>query len=578
MPIKLANNASGTLATAINASDTGIALTTGDGAEFPTLAASDYFYATITSTAGTQEIVKVTARSGDSLTVVRAQEGTTAAGFAAGARFELRVTAAAINDLVEKVRTDLAATSGSNLVGFLQSGTGAVATTVQAKLRETVSTSDFGIAGTGDETAKLQAFIDYLSSSRKLGILDKTVSFASNILFKSNVTLIGTGENFGGCLNPTGSAKILFDGVAAGTTYVQHCQIENILVYGNNSTAQNVIEIRNGYSNYFKNVRLHAVSANTNANKTGILIEGDADIRFDNLEVHGDSTYGTKYCVYITGGQVSFNQFDLEKSGTASLYLTGGHTTVIDPYLERFSGYGIYKGPSASLTVVGGEVVHSGGSGLGILCDGDNFTLTGSKYIDSTAGSFPYLVQVKNTDPTVANISRNVSIFGVPLSQVQYDANSYGPLAYNPSMTTDSAQTMTRKLYSRTITLADNTATTFFRVFQTGATTATLACRFRVWAQSSGFGKGFTEYVTLITRGGSNVAFTPLTQVFNNAQNSSANWSITLSGSATAVDANNIDFQATIDLTGTLNNGGTNAVYCTLEIEGPIAAWRVTQP
>ena len=35
MPIKLANNASGTLATAISASDTGIALTTGDGAEFP---------------------------------------------------------------------------------------------------------------------------------------------------------------------------------------------------------------------------------------------------------------------------------------------------------------------------------------------------------------------------------------------------------------------------------------------------------------------------------------------------------------------------------------------------------------
>ena len=48
MPIKLANNASGTLATAVSASDTGLALTTGDGAEFPTLAAGDYFYATLT--------------------------------------------------------------------------------------------------------------------------------------------------------------------------------------------------------------------------------------------------------------------------------------------------------------------------------------------------------------------------------------------------------------------------------------------------------------------------------------------------------------------------------------------------
>ena len=98
MPIKLANNSSGTLATAISASDTGISLTTGDGAEFPTLSAGDYFYATITSSGGTQEIVKATARSGDSLTVVRAQEGTSAAGFAAGARFELRVTAASIQE------------------------------------------------------------------------------------------------------------------------------------------------------------------------------------------------------------------------------------------------------------------------------------------------------------------------------------------------------------------------------------------------------------------------------------------------------------------------------------------------
>jgi hypothetical protein len=102
MPIKLANNASGTLATAISASDTGVALTTGNGAAFPTLGAGDYFYATLTSAGGTQEIAKVTARVGDSLTVVRAQEGTTAQSFAAGARFELRVTAASVRDLVEE--------------------------------------------------------------------------------------------------------------------------------------------------------------------------------------------------------------------------------------------------------------------------------------------------------------------------------------------------------------------------------------------------------------------------------------------------------------------------------------------
>lgn len=99
MGIQLKNNASGTLATSISASDTGIVLTTGNGANFPALSTGDYFYATLESTGGTSEIIKVTVRSGDSLTVVRAQEGTTAQSFAAGSRIELRVTMQSVVDV-----------------------------------------------------------------------------------------------------------------------------------------------------------------------------------------------------------------------------------------------------------------------------------------------------------------------------------------------------------------------------------------------------------------------------------------------------------------------------------------------
>jgi hypothetical protein len=127
MPIKLKNNVSGFLATAISASDTGLVLQSGNGAAFPTLGASDYFYATLVSTGGTQEVVKVTARVGDTMTVVRAQEGSSAAGFAAGTRIELRVTAQSVLDA--------------------------------ARYTEIVSVKDFGAVGDGvaDDTAAFTA-------------------------------------------------------------------------------------------------------------------------------------------------------------------------------------------------------------------------------------------------------------------------------------------------------------------------------------------------------------------------------------------------------------------------------------
>lgn len=93
MGIKLTNNANATLAAGINSSATSITLTSGQGARFPTLTASDYFYATLIDTSNNLEIVKCTARSTDVLTVVRAQESTTARAYSTGDRIEIRITA-----------------------------------------------------------------------------------------------------------------------------------------------------------------------------------------------------------------------------------------------------------------------------------------------------------------------------------------------------------------------------------------------------------------------------------------------------------------------------------------------------
>jgi hypothetical protein len=61
----------------------------------------------------------------------------------------------------------LAASGGAGLVGFIQAGTGAVARTTQAKLRETVSVKDFGAVGDGvtNDTAAIAAAFAAVSAN-----------------------------------------------------------------------------------------------------------------------------------------------------------------------------------------------------------------------------------------------------------------------------------------------------------------------------------------------------------------------------------------------------------------------------
>jgi hypothetical protein len=67
-----------------------IVLAGGQGALFPNPTGAQFFYATIIDDSNNIEIVKCTARSTDTLTVVRAQDGTSARSFSAADRVELR--------------------------------------------------------------------------------------------------------------------------------------------------------------------------------------------------------------------------------------------------------------------------------------------------------------------------------------------------------------------------------------------------------------------------------------------------------------------------------------------------------
>ena len=102
-----ANNASSVTVGAIDFNDTSIILSAGTGAEFPVPnAAYQYFLATLSpATPGAQdpEIVRVTAVSGDTFTIVRGQEGTTAQAWASGSIIQNLITQGTLNALSQMV-------------------------------------------------------------------------------------------------------------------------------------------------------------------------------------------------------------------------------------------------------------------------------------------------------------------------------------------------------------------------------------------------------------------------------------------------------------------------------------------
>lgn len=96
-----ANNATGYLDSSISNSATSITLVTGQGSAFPNPTGGDYFFLTLTDSSNNLEIVKVTARSSDTFTIVRAQQGTSATPFPSGSEAELRVTKSNLDNFTQ---------------------------------------------------------------------------------------------------------------------------------------------------------------------------------------------------------------------------------------------------------------------------------------------------------------------------------------------------------------------------------------------------------------------------------------------------------------------------------------------
>jgi len=119
MAVVFSNNAATNLASNVSASATTISVV--DGSVFPDVSGGHYTYLTLHDLNDNIEIVKLTARSGNTLTVDRGHDGTTGRSFVAGDKCELRITAVLLNEIASQADTDTnteyTAGSGLNLSG-----------------------------------------------------------------------------------------------------------------------------------------------------------------------------------------------------------------------------------------------------------------------------------------------------------------------------------------------------------------------------------------------------------------------------------------------------------------------------
>ena len=180
MGLLFKNNAETTLSSGINNSTTTVPVAS--AAVFPTPDANNVFFATIDD--GTNiEVVKVTAISSNDLTVVRAQDNTSASAFSTGANIQLRLTAkilemgtSSLTDLDGDTKIQVEESSDEDKIRFDTGGT------------ERMVITDAGRVGINNASPSRPVHIEMAGDAT---LLDRTGSAGGVLLFANGGTVKG---------------------------------------------------------------------------------------------------------------------------------------------------------------------------------------------------------------------------------------------------------------------------------------------------------------------------------------------------------------------------------------------------
>lgn len=401
------NNFRTTLAGAITNSATTATLSSITG--LPTLTGNDYYYLTIDGGNGTYEIVKVTSRASTTVNIVRAQEGTTAVAWGAGAVVELRATATTHVDIENDTRnwntTGYIAVGGGTSVSSLRwleasaNGTNYVGFQAPASL----SANRLWVLPSADGTANQALKTD---GAGNLGWMSVATSVSSdtNPSLGGNLSVAGykitSVSNGNVVIEPNGTGAVVIGGNATQPAELRFMEdSDNGTNYvgfkASSALAANVVwtlPTADGTVNQFlKTDGAGQLSWGTASGGTGITaVVDDAAPRLG-----GDLDVNAKKITSATNGDVI-----IQPNGTGAILIGGNATQPAELRFMEASGNGTnYVGfkSSSSLTAnkiwtlptadgSANQVLKTDGSGtLGWVTAGGAFTLISSATASSSA-------------------------------------------------------------------------------------------------------------------------------------------------------------------------------------------------
>jgi hypothetical protein len=285
---------------------------------------------------------------------------------------------------------DLLAPSGSNSVGYLPSGTGAVSRTVQGKLRETVSVADFGAVGDGvaDDTAPIQAAITAVGAAGGGTVFFPagTYKFSTITVSSNYVYLQGSGK-YGSRLLSTASAS------NAITFSAALCGIKSLGIYTTTTNTGALLATSGAFRFTIDDVFLNGAVGTTNY-PAGLVLLSGSSVKILNTDMIGATSYGLQmsagndyyvdnvvvqmngvvgnalYAQNVTGGAILCNN---------SSFLTGAKCQITNSNFLTFNNT-YFDSAQGGVTVSGSNHVYfnncefanrvstGSGDGIGLLC------------------------------------------------------------------------------------------------------------------------------------------------------------------------------------------------------------------